>query len=71
MSAIITTRTVSVLPRYRTKMVGMFYLLTFLMGGFFFLAGGKVGFVVDVTAAMFYIAATALFYAVNNNRKTD
>lgn len=71
MGAIITTRTVPVLPRFRTKMAGMFYLLTFLVGGSFFLAGGKVGFVVDVTAAMFYIAATALFYAVNNTRKTD
>ena len=66
MGAIITTRTVpEVSSRFRAKMVGAFYLLTFLTGGFFFLAGGKVGFVVDVTAAMFYVAATALFYAVN------
>ena len=66
MSTMTTPRPVPQEPsRLKTKMVGVFYLLTLLVGGFFFLAGGKVGFVVDVTAAMFYIAATALFYAVN------
>lgn len=63
MSRALKTKTVA--ARFKAKMVGAFYLLTLLIGGFFFLAGGKVGFVIDVTAAMFYIAATALFYAAN------
>ena len=66
MNTTITTRMVpEASSRFRAKMVGAFYLLTFLMGSFFFLMGSKVGFVIDVTAAMLYIAATALFYAVN------
>jgi hypothetical protein len=40
-------------------------LLTFLTGGLFLFAGGRLGFVVDLTAAMFYIAVTVLFYALS------
>jgi hypothetical protein len=46
-------------------MVGIFYLLTFLTGGFFLLVGNSFGFVVDVVTAMFYIAVTVLFYSVS------
>jgi len=50
---------------HKTGMVGIFYLLTFLTGGFFLLVGNRLGFVVDLTAGMFYIAVTVLFYSVS------
>jgi hypothetical protein len=43
----------------------IFYLLTFLAGGFFLFVGDRLGFIVDLTAAMFYMAATVLFYGVS------
>jgi hypothetical protein len=46
-------------------MVGVFYFLTFLMGGLFLSAGTKLGFAVELTAAMFCIAVTVVFYAVS------
>jgi hypothetical protein len=45
--------------------VALFYLLTFLTGGFFLLAGGRLGFVVNLTAAVSYISLTVLFYALS------
>lgn len=44
-------------------MVVVFYLITFLTGGFFLFIGGRLSFVVDLTASVFYIAVTVLFYA--------
>jgi len=46
-------------------MVVVFYLVTFLTGGFFLFVGGRLGFVVDLTASVFYIAVTVLFYALS------
>lgn len=43
----------------------IFYLLTFLTGGFFLFFAGRLGFAVNISAAMFYIAVTVLFYARN------
>ena len=72
MSATIPTRmNPAAAERLKTKMVGVFYLLTLLIGAFFFFVGGRAGFVADVTAAMFYIAATALFYVVNRVRRVQ
>ena len=51
--------------RPKSGMVGMFYLLTFLTGGFFLLVANRFGLVVDVTAAMFYVAVTVLFYGAS------
>jgi hypothetical protein len=47
----------------KAGMVIIFYLLTFLTGGFFLFVGGRLGFVITLSAAMFYIAVTVLFYA--------
>jgi hypothetical protein len=52
----------------KAAMVIIFYLLTFLTGGFFLFVGDRLGFIVDLTAAMFYIALTVLFYAVSKRR---
>ncbi len=54
---------------HKTGMVGIFYLLTFLTGGFFLLVGNRLGFAVDLTAGMFYIAAAVLFYAISKKAK--
>jgi hypothetical protein len=46
-----------------------FYLLTFLTGGFFLLAGGRLGLVIELTAAMLYISVTVLFYGLSKRAK--
>jgi len=51
--------------RIKGGMVAIFYLLTFLTGGFFLFAGGRLGFVVDLTATLSYIVVTVLFYALS------
>ena len=48
---------------HKAAMVVVFYLLTFLTGGFFLFVGGRLGLVVGLTATVFYIAVTVLFYA--------
>ena len=60
-----TKRRLGVSPRFKSGMLVVFYLLTFLTGGFFLFSGNKLGFVVDLGAAMFYIAATVLFYSLS------
>jgi len=51
-----------------TVVVG-FYLITFLMGGFFLFVGGRLGVGIDLTVAVFYMIVTVLFYALNKARK--
>jgi hypothetical protein len=68
MSTTLATRKIlEVSSRQKGGMVGVFYLLTFLMGGLFLFVGGKLGFVVELTAAMFYIAMTVVFYSVSKS----
>jgi len=50
---------------HKSGMVVVFYLLTFLAGGFFLFVGGRLGVVVSVSAAILYIAVTVLFYAIS------
>ena len=50
-----------------TKAVIGFYLITLLIGGFFLFAGGRLGMVVDLTATVFYMIVTGLFYALNRS----
>lgn len=52
-----------------TVVVG-FYLITFLMGGFFLFVGGRLGVGIDLTAAVFYMIVTVLFYALNRDART-
>jgi len=61
-----TTKTVrDVSSRLKARMVGIFYVLTLLAGGLFLFAGTRLGFVVDLTAAVSYIAVTVLFYSLS------
>lgn len=66
MSTTLTTKHVpDVSPRPKAGMVIVFYLLTFLTGGFFLFAGGRLGLLVNLTATASYIAVTVLFYALS------
>lgn len=64
-----TTFTTKPLPQmssgFKSEVVVVFYLLTFLTGGFFLFVGGRLGFVIELTAAMLYISVTVLFYAMS------
>jgi hypothetical protein len=51
----------------KAGMVVGFYLLTFVMSGLFLFVGGRLGFVVELTATLSYIVVTVLFYALSKN----
>jgi len=54
----------------KAKVVIGFYLITFLMGGFFLFVGGRLGVGIDLTAAVFYMIVTVLFYVFNREART-
>ena len=64
-----TTFTTKPLPQlangFKSEVVVAFYLVTFLTGGFFLLVGNRLGFVIELTAAMLYISVTVLFYSLS------
>lgn len=64
-----TKRLLDVSSGIKAKVVVVFYLLTFLTGGFFLFVGGRLGFAVELTATTFYIVVTVLFYALNRDAK--
>ncbi len=49
-------------PRFNARIAGVFYLLTFLMGGFAPFVRGRLGFAAGLIAGACYIAVTLLFY---------
>jgi hypothetical protein len=64
MSTSLATKSVpEVSSGVKAGMVIIFYLLTFLTGGFFLFVGSRLGFAVNLSAGMFYITVTVLFYA--------
>ena len=70
MSTTFTTRPLpQVSTGFKSEVVVIFYLLTFLTGGFFLFVGGRLGFVIELTAAMLYISVTVLFYALSKRAK--
>ena len=66
MNIILTTKP---LPQassdFKSEVVIIFYLLTFLTGGFFLFVGGRLGLMIELTAAILYISVTVLFYALS------
>ena len=52
-------------PRFKSRITGVFYLITILMGGVVFFLHGRMGSAVDVIATACYIAVTALFYSLS------
>jgi hypothetical protein len=52
-------------PRLKARIAGVFYLITFLTGGFAAVfAGRKLGDVANLLASASYVAVTLLFYAI-------
>jgi hypothetical protein len=51
-------------PRFKARIAGVFYLLTFLTGGAALFLRGRLGLVAGLTAGACYIAVTLLFYYI-------
>ena len=54
--------TMEVATRFRARVVGVYYLLTILIGVFVLFFHGRRAFTADIIATVFYVAVTALFY---------
>jgi hypothetical protein len=66
MSATFTTKPLpQVSSGAKSEAVVIFYLLTFLTGGFFLFGGGRLGLVTELIAGVAYISVTVLFYALS------
>src|SRR5258708_27394072 len=51
-------------PRFKARIAGVFYLLTFLTGGFALIVRGRLGSAAGLIAGACYIAVTLLFYYI-------
>jgi hypothetical protein len=51
-------------PRFKARIAGVFYLLTFLTGGAALFVRGRLGLVAGLIAGACYIAVTLLFYYI-------
>jgi hypothetical protein len=71
MSTTEITKPIAESSRSRVEFVGMYYVLTILMGAFVLLCHGRMAFAADAIATVFYVAVTALFYELSRsgNRK--
>jgi hypothetical protein len=62
--AVMKERTAEASSALEATIACVYYLLTIVMGVVILYFGGRLGFVVDVIASAFYLAVTALFYAL-------
>jgi Domain of unknown function (DUF4386) len=52
-------------PRFKARIAGVFYLLAILTGVFaVYIVGGRLGFIAELIAGLFYILATLLLYDI-------
>ncbi len=61
-TAVVVERIEDASPRLKARIAGVFYLLTFLAGGFALFVGGRYGSAAGLIAGACYIAVTGLFY---------
>jgi hypothetical protein len=59
-----TERIAETSPRFKARIAGVFYLLTFLTGGVALFVRGRLGLVAGLIAGACYIAVTLLFYDI-------
>jgi hypothetical protein len=59
-----TERIAEASPRFKARIAGAFYLLTFLTGGVALFVRGRLGLVAGLIAGACYIAVTLLFYYI-------
>jgi hypothetical protein len=52
-------------PHFKSRITGIFYLVTILTGGIVLLGQGRLGLGFDVIVVAFYIAVTVLFYRLS------
>jgi hypothetical protein len=57
-------RTADASPRSRARIAGVFYLLTFMTGGFAVFVRGRLGLVSGLIAGACYVGVTLLFYSI-------
>jgi len=61
-TAVMTEQITEASPRFKARIAGVFYLLTFLTGGFALFVRGRLGSAAGLIAGGCYIAVTLLFY---------
>ena len=69
MSATPMTQRISEAPRFKDRLVAIYYLLTILTGVFVLFFHGRSALAVDVIVGISYIAITAFFYVVSSEQK--
>ena len=67
--ALTNGRIVEAAPGFQTTITYVYYLLTIVTGVVVLVAGNRMNFLVDVVATAFYVALTALFYALTKERR--
>jgi hypothetical protein len=67
--AVTKDRTAETSPRLQATMAGIYYLLTIVTGLVILFVGNRLGFLVDVIASAFYVAVTAVFYALTKGTR--
>lgn len=58
-------RIAAVSPRFKSRITGVFYLVTILTGGGVLLVQGRLGLGFDLIVTACYAAVTALFYQLS------
>jgi hypothetical protein len=58
-------RIVEASPRFKTRITGVFYLVTIVTGLVVLFSHGRLSLVFDLIASVCYVAITALFYELS------
>jgi uncharacterized membrane protein HdeD (DUF308 family) len=69
MSATPMMQRISEVPRFKDRLVAIYYVLTILTGVVVLFFRGRSAFAVDLIVGISYIAITAFFYVVSSEQK--